>query len=207
MPLPIERLAPAPRRRPAFRLALFGGAAAAAAFACAILAFGRVDRAAPADVIVVLGARAYADGRPSEALRERVETAAALYRRGFGRRVMLSGGVDPSGVSEPRVMAEVAAEAGVPRAAMVLDETGANTAATVRAVARGARREGWRNALFVSHDYHLARVAWLASSAGVEATTSPADEGDTPLRGKPLYVARELASWAVMLSGARGWFE
>ena len=186
------------RLRPALRIAV-AGATAAAALAAAILAFGRADRAAPADVIVVLGARVYPDGRPSEALRERVETAAALYRRGFARRVMVSGGVDPSGVSEPEVMAAVAAAAGVPRSALVLDATGANTAATVRAVAREARREGWRSALFVSHDYHLARIAWLAAREGIEATTSPADEGDTPLVGKPLYMARELASWAVML--------
>ncbi|HEU4408435.1 MAG TPA: YdcF family protein [Polyangiaceae bacterium] len=202
-----ERPPPARRWRPALGALGLGALAAAAAFTCALFAFGRADRAAPSDVIVVLGARAYADGQPSEALRERVETAAALFHRGLGRKLMLSGGVDASGVSEPRVMAEVAARAGVPRAAMVLDETGVNTAATVRAVAREARREGWRSALFVSHDYHLARVAWLARREGVEATTSPADEGDTPLRGKPLYVLREFASWAVMLSGTRGWFE
>jgi vancomycin permeability regulator SanA len=211
-----ERTPKAPRGRPdrpdkpgraivALRVAALGAVTAAAAFTAALFAFGRADRAARSDVIVVLGARAYADGQPSEALRERVETAAALFHQGFGRALMLSGGVDPSGVSEPRVMAEVAAAAGVPRDAMVLDETGVNTAATVRAVALEARRRGWGSALFVSHDYHLARIAWLAARAGIASTTAPADEGETPLRGKPLYVLREFASWAAMLTGASRW--
>src|SRR5262245_19303781 len=94
-----ERPPKAPRRRPSLCALGLGAFATAAAFACAICAFGRVDRAVPADVIVVLGARAYADGQPSDALRHRVETAAALYHRGFGRKLLLSGGVDPSGVS------------------------------------------------------------------------------------------------------------
>lgn len=194
------------RWRTVFRVLTFGALATAAAFTCTLVAFS-VDRAAPADVIVVLGARAYAEGAPSDALRHRVEAAVALYHRGFGRTLMLSGGVEPSGLSEPRVMADVAERAGVPRSAMVLDETGVNTAATVQAVSREARLHGWRSALFVSHDYHLARIAWLAWREGVEATTSPADEGDTPLRGKPFYVLREFASWAVMLTGTRAWFE
>ncbi len=202
-----ERPPPAPRRRAPLRVAALGALATVAAFGVAVLTFGRADRAAPADVIVVLGARAYPDGRPSDALRQRVETGAALYRRGLAPRLMLSGGVDPSGVSEPAVMAHVAARAGVPRSAMLIDETGANTAATVRAVAREARREGWSSVLFVSHDYHLARVAWLAAHAGIAAGTAPADESEAPLLGKPLFMLRELASWAVMLSGTHRWFE
>jgi uncharacterized SAM-binding protein YcdF (DUF218 family) len=175
----------------AFAIAVASGSLA---FALFLVAYGRAARAARADVIVVLGARAYADGRPSGALRDRVETAAALYARGFGGRVMVSGGVDPSGVSEPEVVAAVALAAGASRAALVLDKTGANTAATVAAAAAEARRRGWRSALFASHDYHLARVARLAARAGLAASTATAVEARGPLRAKPLFVARELAA-------------
>jgi hypothetical protein len=54
--------------------------------------FGKTDYRRPADAIVVLGARAYADGRPSQALADRVRTACRLYHDGLARTLIFSGG-------------------------------------------------------------------------------------------------------------------
>src|SRR4051812_22222943 len=45
--------------------------------------FGKTDYRRPTDVAVVLGARVYADGHPSDALADRVRTACQLYREGL----------------------------------------------------------------------------------------------------------------------------
>jgi vancomycin permeability regulator SanA len=161
-----------------------------------IHAFGFTDYRRPADAIVVFGARAYADGTPSEALRERVETGAALYHAGLAPRLILSGGVDPSGVSEPSVMRAVAIEAGVPPSAILEDELGESTEASVDSVQALASRHGLGRVLAVSHYFHLARIKLLAERRGLRCFTVPADEGPTRLRGTPYYVLREAAALA-----------
>lgn len=179
--------------------ALTGAAGLAAVGLAALLhihAFGLTDYRRPADAIVVLGARAYANGQPSEALAERVMTGVALYRAGLAPRLVMSGGVDPNGVSEPAVMRAVAVGAGVPASAIVLDEQGVSTEASVESVGALAERLGIRRVLAVSHYFHLARIKLLAERRGLQCFTVPADEGPTLLRGTPYYVLREAAALA-----------
>lgn len=178
---------------------LTGAAGIAAAGLAALLhihAFGLTDYRRPADAIVVLGARAYANGQPSEALAERVMTGVALYRAGLAPRLVMSGGVDPSGVSEPEVMRAVAVAAGVPASAIVLDEQGVSTEASVESVGALAERMEIRRVLAVSHYFHLARIKLLAERRGLRCFTVPADEGATRLLGTPYYVLREAAALA-----------
>lgn len=193
---------------PARRARWEGRAAAAAITAAAALgiaalgavlhihAFGLTDYRRPADAILVFGARAYADGTPSEALRERVETGAALYRAGLAPLLILSGGVGPNGVSEPRVMRAVAMAAGVPAEAIVEDELGVSTEASMSSLEVIAERRGIRRVLAVSNYFHLARIKLLAERRGLRCFTVPADEGETRLLGTPYYVLREAAALA-----------
>lgn len=125
-----------------------------------IFSFGLSRYERPCDVAVVFGARAYADGAPSLALADRVDEAVRAYHGGLVRRLLMSGGVDPHAqVSEARVMRDRAVRAGVPPAAIELDESGASTTLTASNAARllpsGAR------VLLVSHYFHLPRSALL----------------------------------------------
>lgn len=154
------------------------------------------DYARPADAIVVFGAAVWPDGRPSDALRDRTRTALALYEKGLASTLVFSGGHGAGApISEPAAMRRMAIEAGVDPAHIVLDETGANTAATVAAVAAMARARGWGPVLMVSHDYHCARIKLACVRQGLRAYTVPAVE-PLPLAGKPYYIARELAAMA-----------
>jgi hypothetical protein len=80
-------------------------------FGCAIcfpilqmLSFGKTDYRRPADAVVVLGARVYADGRPSDALADRVRTACKLYRDGFAKKLILCGGPGDGAIEETECM-------------------------------------------------------------------------------------------------------
>jgi hypothetical protein len=53
--------------------------------------FGKTDYRRPADAIVVLGARTYADGRLSDALRDRIATGVRLYHEGLAPCLIVSG--------------------------------------------------------------------------------------------------------------------
>ena len=91
-------------------------------------------------------------------------------------------------------MARIAREAGVPEAALVLDETGVTSEATVAAVEGLVRERGWGEVLLVSHDAHLARLALLARAQGVTARTVPARE-TVAWRSKPVFVLREVLAF------------
>jgi uncharacterized SAM-binding protein YcdF (DUF218 family) len=160
-----------------------------------VLTFGASDYARPADAAVVLGAKVHADGRPSGALLDRTRTACALYLEGKVRTLVLSGGRDPRAPwSEARCMADIARQAGVPEAALVLDETGVTSEATLAAVRGLVGERGWDEVLLVSHDAHLARLALLARAQGVPARTVPARE-TVAWPTKHLFVLREVLAF------------
>lgn len=147
-----------------------------------LLSFGATDYARPADAIVVFGARAYADGRPSLALEDRVRHGIALHRAGYAPRLILSGAPD-----EVPVMARLAREAGVPAAALGLDPAGLNTWATLKNL-----RE--RRVIAVSHYYHLARIKLGARRLGIACATVPCTMSRR-LQKEPWFVARECAAF------------
>ncbi len=188
-------LLPAGRRAP-FRRAFATAAAGTALVLGHVTAVGATDYRAHADAILVLGSRVHADGRPSGSLVDRTRSAAALWREGLAPVVILSGGHGTDApVSEPQAMRDLALRAGVPESALVLDEGGVDTAASIRFAARMARERGWRRVLVVSHDYHLARVRLLADREGLPVRTVPADE--THGQGwKCVAIPREVLAWA-----------
>lgn len=176
-------------------LALDAGMAVAG-LALFVVLFGASDYRRPADVIVVFGAGVTGRGEPSPSLRERLEAGCALYHRGYAPNLLLSGGQGEGiPVSEPVAMLRAAVAMGVPEAAIVLDEGGVNTLATVKSCAALAEQQGWRSQLMVSHDYHLARIKMFCSRQGLRAFTVPA-VNERPAKQKLYSYLRELAAIA-----------
>ena len=158
--------------------------------------FGTTDYAKAADAIVVFGARAYADGTPSDALADRVRTACALFKQGLAEKILFSGGPGDGATDEAEAMRKMALELGVPEESIVLDHEGDSTAATVENTAAWLREAGVSRVLAVSHFYHLPRVKMAYQQAGVEVNTVPAKES-YPLSKMPYFVMREVAAfWA-----------
>lgn len=155
--------------------------------------FGRTDYRRPADLIVVFGARVYADGRASPALRDRVELGAQLYLAGLAPRVLMSGAAGDGAVHETVAMRDLAAGLGVPLRAIVRDPAGVDTQSTVRTTAALCRERGWCRVLAVSHGYHLARVKMAFERAGMRAVyTVPS--GNSLGLSRVRFIAREVAA-------------
>jgi len=153
--------------------------------------FGKADYRRHADVIVVFGAGVYADGRPSDALVDRVRTGCDLYKHHLAATIIFSGGPGQGGVHETEAMRKLAIEQGVPPDAILLDPAGVNTQATAANVAAMLPRLGAKRVLAVSHFYHLPRVKLAFGRQNVEVFTVPAKESYF-LREMPLYIAREV---------------
>jgi DUF218 domain len=69
-----------------------------------LLCFGLTDYRRPADVAIVLGARAYASGEPSLPLAQRVRTGSELYREKLVPFLVFSGGPGDGAIDEPQAM-------------------------------------------------------------------------------------------------------
>ena len=143
--------------------------------AMAVFLYGRIDRAAPADVIVVPGAGLERGGRPGPGMQRRAEQAARLYARGLAPHLVCSGGVGPgSRRSEASVCAELLQRGGVPAEAILLEEASRSTEANARNSLTLIRANGWRRVILVSDGYHLLRARWLFERIGQPVLTSPA---------------------------------
>lgn len=165
-----------------------------------MLFYGETDYRRHADAIVVFGARVYADGRPSDALSDRVRTACNLYHQGYATKLLFSGGPGDGSTHETEAMKRMAIFSGVSESDILLDASGLNTQATVENSRSFIKKNGIRRVLAVSHFYHLPRIKMCFERAGIEAFTVPAEEG-FPLRKTPWFMAREVvAFWGYYLA-------
>lgn len=165
--------------------------------------FGKTDYRRPADVAVVLGARAYADGRPSDALADRVRTACQLYQQGLVHKLVFSGGPGDGAITEPEAMKRMAVNLGVNPADIMMDTAGFNTQATVNNTL-ALIPDSQARVLVVSHFYHLPRVKLTYQRVGLDVFTVPAKETYL-LRQTPYNITREVAAlWVYYLKAITG---
>ena len=161
--------------------------------------FGKTDYRRPADVAVVLGARVYADGRLSDALADRVRTACRLYRDGYVKRLLFSGGPGDGVIHETEGMRSMAIRLGVKPEDILLDKAGLNTQATVKNSEKIFAELHASRILVVSHFYHLPRIKLAYQRRGWDVYTVPARESYV-LRQLPYNMAREVAAlWVYYL--------
>ncbi|MDB6125939.1 MAG: hypothetical protein JWQ71_4932 [Pedosphaera sp.] len=169
-----------------------------------MICFGKTDYRRPADVAVVLGARAYVDGRPSDALADRVRTACQLYREGLVRKLIFSGGPGDGLVHETESMRRMAVQLGVKPQDILTDKSGLNTQATVKNTEVLFSQLNAKHILVVSHFYHLPRIKMAYHRDGWEVYTVPAKESYF-LRQTPYMMAREVAAlWVYYLRPLAG---
>ncbi|MFV0634259.1 SanA/YdcF family protein [Demequina sp.] len=158
------------------------------------------DRLVPADAALVLGARVWADGRPSLFLRQRVEAGVTLYERGLVTQLILSGaGDNREGLDETAAMERTALDLGVPAEDLVRDPHGHDT----RASALNARDELRLTSVIVcSQEFHLPRAMWLCRSVGLDVQGAYPEVLMKPhtLTG---YVREVPATWKAALEIAR----
>jgi len=131
------------------------------------------DAAAPADVIVVLGAAQY-NGRPSPVFKARLDHAAELFRKRLAPRMVVTGGVGYGDtVSEAEVGRRYLVAAGAGPMAVIPIGTGRTTEASLRATAERITSQGWQRAILVSDGFHMLRLCIIASRLGLVPLGSP----------------------------------
>ena len=121
---------------------------------------------------VVFGAGLYRDGSPSPVLRDRVSTAAELYKAGKVDKLLMSGDNSTLSYNEPGAMKKYAIQLGIPEEAIVLDYAGRRTYDTCY---RAKAIFGVTDATLVTQDYHLPRALIICQNLGLKAVGVSAD--------------------------------
>jgi uncharacterized SAM-binding protein YcdF (DUF218 family) len=126
-----------------------------------------VRNKATADAIVVLGCRVDDTGLPSQRMRRRMALAVALYRDGAAPLIVLSGGgIGP--VAEAAAMRDLAIDAGIPAAALLLEPDSRDTWANAANTAGLLKAAGKSRIVLVTDRLHLPRAALLFRRAGLD---------------------------------------
>jgi uncharacterized SAM-binding protein YcdF (DUF218 family) len=121
----------------------------------------------PADVLVVLGHPANADGSPSPAMREQVALAADLFRARLAPALLFTGGAVHNEHVEAQVMADLAVQQGVPAAAIATEMQARDTFENARYCGQIMQQHGWQNAIVVTTPYHVRRAGGIFRLAGI----------------------------------------
>lgn len=144
-----------------FAVLLFLGAAGVLVWS------GMSDRLGHADVALVLGSKVNPDGSPSPRLKARLDTAVDLYRQGYFPRVIVSGGTGIEGVPEGTAMKRYLVAAGIPEAAVVVDDLGVDTRASARNTASLMQAGQWKSVFVITQYFHIPRCRLALSQSGV----------------------------------------
>lgn len=153
----------------------------------------QLDDARRADAIIVLGSAVWPGGRPSPSLYARTQHAIALYQAGYAPLLILCGGLGGNPPTEAEVMRRLAASAGVPASAMILEDQSHSTEESLRNAQMLMAARGLRRAIIVSDPFHLYRAEIIARDVGIEAYGSGARNSPTYTRtlNRIWYTARE----------------
>lgn len=158
----------------------------------AVYAFSRTystETAPVRPVAIVFGAGLRRDGSPTLVLRDRVETAAELYKQGKVLKLLMSGDNRFEYYNEPEAMRQYALQLGVPDEDIVLDYAGRRTYDTCY---RAGEIFGVKQAVLVTQFFHLPRAIYTCNMLGVEAVGVDADRAYYRKLARLVWNVREL---------------
>lgn len=155
------------------------------------------DERQPADAIVILGAAQY-NGRPSPVLEARLAHGEQLWRDGFARWIIVTGGKQRGDrFTEAETGRRWLVKRGIPDDRIVLEAEGRTTEASMTAVAAWMTAHARKRVLLVSDPFHSARLQWEARRTGLTALVSPT--GTSPISERPKVELRFLFAEAFKL--------
>ena len=116
--------------------------------------------------ILVLGCAVWADNEPSPMLKDRLDTAIALYRAGVAPKILLSGDNSIVEYSEPDCMLQYTLAQGVPPEDIFLDYAGFSTYDSVYRAHAVFMAD---SLIVVTQKYHLFRALKACDALGIKA--------------------------------------
>lgn len=126
-----------------------------------------------ADCIMVLGASVKNDGTPSLILRDRLDLAIELYKKGVAPKLLFSGDNGQVVYNEVSAMKNYAVSAGIPEEDIFLDHAGFST---YESVYRAEYIFKVESVIVVTQKYHLYRAVYACHSMGIDVLGAASDQ-------------------------------
>lgn len=124
------------------------------------------------DCIMVLGA-GVKGSEPSSILKDRLDKSIELYKKGYSKKIIMSGDHGQENYDEVNVMKAYAIKKGVRSEDIFMDHAGFST---YDSVYRAKEIFGVKKMIIVSQKYHLYRAIYLAKILKIDAIGSPAED-------------------------------
>ncbi len=151
----------------------------------------------PAPVALVFGAGLNENGRPSDALADRLITAATLYLNGTVEKILVSGDnvTDDEYYNEPAAMTTFLITWGIPEEVIMQDFAGART---YDSCLRAKELYDIEEAILITQEFHLPRALFTCNALGIDSIGVIADR--QPYLMAEYYNKREwLATYKALL--------
>ncbi|MCP4688167.1 MAG: YdcF family protein [Desulfobacterales bacterium] len=130
------------------------------------------------DAMIVFGAGVTRDGGPGPAIKRRVPRAARLFKQGFSKNIILTGGVGRHPPAEALVMKALALREGIPEERIVIEDKSASTFQSVINCLEIMQRRNWLSAHIVTDPFHMLRCKLAFRMLGLKATGSSTRGGE-----------------------------
>ena len=159
-----------------------------------------------ADVIVVLGT-AQLNGKPGDALEERLVEAKRIFELGYAPTIITVGAGAPGDRTTEAASGKYWLRTeGIPSRKITAVEEGRDTLTSTKAYAAVMKKRYVSDVIIVTDPFHCARAITMAKDQGVLATCSPVQTGPNTLDNSGYrYLIREAAAYLAYITvGKRG---
>ena len=130
-----------------------------------------------ADVIVVLGAGSTKSGLPCKTSLERAIKGILLYKDGYSKKIIFSGGTNNKDIVPPaKAMANIAIKLGVKPSDIIVEDKSKTTYQNAIFTYSILKKENYNSVLLVTSESHIKRALELFKKLGVKTYTAYYDE-------------------------------
>jgi uncharacterized SAM-binding protein YcdF (DUF218 family) len=138
-----------------------------------VYSYSRNESLQHADAAIVLGAAAWGNN-PSPVFRERINHAIDLYKNGYCRYVIITGGKGfPTEQGESVIGKKYALRNGVPESVILIENYSRSTEENIAYAKRVAGGYDMKSFLLVSDPFHMRRAMLIAENYGLIVYPSP----------------------------------
>ncbi|WP_456363627.1 YdcF family protein [Priestia aryabhattai] len=141
--------------------------------AYSIISFSNKNELVRTDAAIVLGAAAWGE-KPSPVLKERINHSIELYRKGYVKKIIFTGGFGEGATySESEVSKKYAIDKGIPDQDIFIEKKSKITEENLLYAHKVAKRYNLKSFTIVSDPLHMKRAIVIAHSFGMDVYSSP----------------------------------
>jgi vancomycin permeability regulator SanA len=149
------------------------------------------------DAGIVLGAAVWGGNRPSPVLKERINKGYDLYKEGFIKTIVLTGGGFPGEMTEAEVGKNELLKKGVDERNIFTENKSNSTLEQISYIYRNLYKVyDWKDIIIITDNFHLLRSKQICNFYGINTRTSASD---TPLSSESTLNFSLKESFAIIL--------